>query len=135
VPLATVSDLPLILTSNPNSFRRHVERILARLGVEPDIRLEADTLPLALELVAAFRYCSVMPVSAVLSAVRRNQAAAAPIADQRVAWILASPRARPRSSATRAMMELIAEHCRRSVSRPRWPSAICDLAPRSGLSL
>ena len=51
-PIERLAELPLILTTKPNSLRRMVEQELNHRGLRPRLRVEANTLPLMTDLVA-----------------------------------------------------------------------------------
>ena len=51
IPLARVSQLPLVIPSRPNVIRMELENQLAILGRKPTIRLEVDTIPGLVDLV------------------------------------------------------------------------------------
>jgi LysR family nitrogen assimilation transcriptional regulator len=123
ISLRSLRDLPLILTSHPNSFRRHIERALGRAGIEIDVRLEADTLPLSLDLIRACDCYSVMPVSAIQGHLQRRALTAAPISGELVSWVIVSLHERSRSTATRALIDVLDDHCRRTVENGSWATA------------
>src|ERR1700744_5547905 len=52
-PLKSLAQLPLILTMRPNSLRLTIENGMGLHGLQPNIRFEANTLPLMTDLVIA----------------------------------------------------------------------------------
>ncbi len=50
-PIEALADLPLILTMRPNSLRLTIETGLGVHGLQPNVRFEANTLPLMTDLV------------------------------------------------------------------------------------
>jgi LysR family nitrogen assimilation transcriptional regulator len=116
--------LPLIMTSHPNSFRRLIERAVGQHGLELDVRMEADTLPLSLDLINACGCYSVHPVSAIRQHVTNGAVAAAPIIGKTVRWVIVGLHGRPRSTATRVLIKALEENCRRAIENRSWTTAI-----------
>ena len=115
--------IPMIATSHPNSFRRQIERALGRQRVEVDVRLEADTLPLSLDLIRACGLYAVMPASAVQTYLASDVIAATPVKGQKVSWMLVSLHERSRSTATRALAQLIEARCKSAIDEGAWMTA------------
>ena len=61
----TLAELPLILTTRPNSLRLIVGGRLGAHGLQPNVRFEANTLPLMTDLVRAGLGYTVLPACGV----------------------------------------------------------------------
>ena len=70
VTLAELSRLPLVIPSQPNAFRMHVEATLAGAGLRPHIAMEVDGVRAILDLVAGGAGCAVLSRQSVDSAPR-----------------------------------------------------------------
>lgn len=68
ISLAELSRLPLVIPSQPNAFRRHVEATLASAGLRPNIAMEVDGVRAILDLVAGGAGCAVLSRQSVDSA-------------------------------------------------------------------
>jgi LysR family nitrogen assimilation transcriptional regulator len=121
--MRSLRGLPLIMTSHPNSFRRLIERAVGRHGLELDVRMEADTLPLSLDLIDACGCYSVHAASAIQQHVANEAVAAAPIIGGTVRWVIASLHGRPRSTATRMLIKTLDENCQRAIESRSWTTA------------
>jgi LysR family nitrogen assimilation transcriptional regulator len=101
VPIQRLSGLPLVLTTEPNSLRRIIEGALTRHGLQPHVRVEANTLPFMTDLVRARVGYTVLPSCGVLGAVAAGDLRAAVIRRLRVTWIVAASSGRALSVAAR----------------------------------
>ena len=70
VSLAEVARLPLVIPSQPNSIRMHVEAEMAALGLRPTVALEIDGVPAMLDLVADGAGAALLSRNAVARSVR-----------------------------------------------------------------
>jgi LysR family nitrogen assimilation transcriptional regulator len=131
-PLDRLADLPLILTTKPNSLRRIVDQKLGLRGLRPRLRVEANTLPLMTDLVAQGLGYTVLPLSGVLSLVRAGHLSASPIAGLRITWTIARPKNRKLGVAARLMMNVIFSVVRDLVESSAWPLA--EVMPEYGPS-
>ncbi len=68
VSLTELSQLPLVIPSQPNAFRMHVEATLAAAGLRPTIAMEVDGVHAILDLVAGGAGCALLSRQAVNSA-------------------------------------------------------------------
>jgi LysR family nitrogen assimilation transcriptional regulator len=109
-PIAELAELPLILTTRPNSLRLIVEAGLSVEGLQPSIRLEANTLPLMTDLVTAGLGYTVLPACGVRALLKERALSASPIAGLFITWLVAKP-------ATRSL----------GVAAQRFYDAICDM--------
>jgi LysR family nitrogen assimilation transcriptional regulator len=69
--LKEIGAVPLILPSAPHSIRSMIEGEAAREGVSITIKLEVDSVPALLDLVAAGYGCSVVPRNVLRGALNR----------------------------------------------------------------
>lgn len=106
-PLRELANLPLILTTRPNSLRMIVESGLSVEGLRPNIRMVADTLPLMTDLVTAGLGYTVLPACGVRAQLKERALSASPIEDLSITWLLAKPQSRPLSLAAQRFYEAI----------------------------
>lgn len=109
VPLAGLSELPLVIPRRPNAFRMLVEDALAREGWPIRIAMEADGVDAILGLVADGIGTAVLGASAVATSARPGRYSVRPIpADDLSAKIhLATSSQRPTTQAQHEMMALL----------------------------
>ncbi len=67
VPLASLAGVPLVVPNRPNTIRVLLESQMALLGCRPSVRLEIDSVPAILDLVADNAGCAVLSEHAVLT--------------------------------------------------------------------
>jgi LysR family nitrogen assimilation transcriptional regulator len=120
VTASDLADLPLILTSQPNSLRRKVEAELGELGLRPNLRLEANTLPLMTDLVVAGLGYTVLPASGVVTPLKNNVVSAAPIVDCFLIWTVATPKTRQLSVAAEKLIELLFALAKEKIAEGSW---------------
>lgn len=63
IPVANLSDFPLILPSNPNGMRRIIESAAVKARAKLDVRFEGDSMTILAELAAAGVGYSIVPMS------------------------------------------------------------------------
>jgi LysR family nitrogen assimilation transcriptional regulator len=119
-PLAEIAELPLILTTRPNSLRLIVETGLNRLGLSANVRLEANTLPLMTDLVRAGLGYTILPGCGVRQALRQKLVSASPIDGLAITWLVAKPKSRSLSVAAERFYELLRETGRDLVQSGCW---------------
>ena len=107
ISIEAVSDLPLILTTRPNSLRLNVEARLRRAGREPQIKIEANTLPLMTDLVRAGLGFTILPACGVRQLLKDKAVSASPIADFAITWLVAKPKNRSIGVAAQRFYELL----------------------------
>jgi LysR family transcriptional regulator, nitrogen assimilation regulatory protein len=122
-PIERLAGLPLILTTKPNSLRRMVELELNRGGLRPQIRAEADMLPLMTDLVMNGHGFTVLPSCGVYSLVKAGRLSASPIKGLRITWTIARPMNRSLSIAARLLLGIIHRVAHELVESGAWPLA------------
>lgn len=115
-----LASLPLILTRAPNSLRRLVENGLSRLGIKPNIRLEANALPLMTDLVELGVGYTVLPSSGAMPAVLEGRVSAAKLEGVSISWVITRSRDRSLTPAGRALLDIITEEARASMTDGTW---------------
>jgi LysR family nitrogen assimilation transcriptional regulator len=124
--------LPLILTSHPNSLRLKVEAELGKLGLRPNLRLEANTLPLMTDLVEAGLGYTVLPASGIVFILNRNIVTAAPIIDWFLTWAVATPKTRPLSAAADKLVQLLFLLAEEKITEGTWLKPGAETISRLG---
>lgn len=115
-----LADFPLILTTRPNSLRLSVEAGLSRFGIRPNIRIEANTLPLMTDLVRAGLGYTVLPSCGVRALVQSGQVMAKPIAGLSITWLMAKPKSRSLSFAAGRFCEMLRVISREQIDKGIW---------------
>jgi LysR family transcriptional regulator, nitrogen assimilation regulatory protein len=129
-PIARLAELPLILTTQPNSLRRVIETELIRRGLRARIRAEANTLPLMTDLVAAGIGYTVLPSCSVISSVDAGEFSASPLAGLTITWTVARPMNRKLSVAARLLLDVILGVSRSLIDSGTWALATSPRAQR-----
>jgi LysR family transcriptional regulator, nitrogen assimilation regulatory protein len=122
-PTERLPELPLILTTRPNSLRRMVELALSQQGLQPRLRVEANTLPLMTDLVAQGLGYTVLPSCSVFPLVEAGRLSASPLAGLRITWMVARPINRSLSVAARLLHEIVFRVVHDLVESGAWPLA------------
>jgi LysR family nitrogen assimilation transcriptional regulator len=122
IQMEQIAQLPLILTTNPNSLRLFVETELNRSGVRPNIRIEANTLPLMTDLVVAKLGYTVLPACGVRGILNAKQICAITIEDYFITWLIAIPKSRPLSIAAERFCTMLREIAAEQIERKIWRS-------------
>ena len=115
-PLERLGELPLILTTNPNSLRRMVDIELNRAGLRPTVCAEADMLPLLSDLVMAGHGYTL---------VKAGQLSASPLTGFRITWTIARPMNRNLTLAARKLSDVVVQVARKLIASGAW--ALADL--------
>jgi LysR family nitrogen assimilation transcriptional regulator len=123
VPIEQLAELPLILTTQPNSLRLAVESGLSHYGLRPNIRIEANTLPLMTDLVVAGLGYTVLPACGVRALHKNKEVAAKPIAKMFITWLIATPRSRPLGFAASRFCDALRDIAREQITRKIWEPA------------
>jgi LysR family nitrogen assimilation transcriptional regulator len=118
-----LAELPLILTTKPNSLRRMVDRMLQHHKLRPSVQVEANTLPLMTDLVTRGLGFTVLPSCSVLGLVKAGRLSASPLAALRITWTVARPASRNLSMAGRLLLEIIFRTTHDLVEQGAWPLA------------
>ncbi len=79
IPLKEVAKLPLVIPSQPNAIRMHVEAEMASIDCRPLIALEIDGVSAILDLVADGAGCALLSRNAVASSIRPSAFTTRPI--------------------------------------------------------
>jgi LysR family nitrogen assimilation transcriptional regulator len=108
-PIEDIADLPLILTTRPNSLRLMVETGLGKSGLRPIVKCEANTLPLMTDLVRAGLGYTVLPLCGVRALLKENLVSASPIGGFYVTWLVAKPRTRSLGIAADGFYQMLCE--------------------------
>ena len=122
-PIERLAELPLILTTKPNSLRRMVELKLNLRGLRPRVRAEANTLPLITDLVQQGLGFTVLPSCGVLSLVKSGHLSASPLAGLRITWMIARPMNRRLSVAARLLLDIVFRVVHDLIQTGAWPLA------------
>jgi LysR family nitrogen assimilation transcriptional regulator len=109
--------LPLILTSRPNSVRQLVDAAAAKLGVELNVIMEVNYVPLILELVRQRLGHTLLPLPAVEQLVASGELALTSISGLSYDWAIVLPKDNPGSAGTRCVLQLLRELAEDRVAR------------------
>src|SRR6195952_4278042 len=93
-PIKSLAGLSLILTMRPNSLRLTIKTGLGLHGLQPNVRFEANTLPLMTDLVMAGLGYTVLPACGVRSLLKHGHITASPITGLFITWLVARPKTR-----------------------------------------
>jgi LysR family transcriptional regulator, nitrogen assimilation regulatory protein len=117
--------IPLVLPGKTHVLRNVIERISARLGIEPNVAMESDSLT-AIARMLPLGYMTVMPHFAMMDELERDELVAIPIADPTPSWrmsVVVSKRTiNARSS--RAVAITLAEEIRAMVECGVWKARL-----------
>ncbi len=119
-PIKTIAELPLILTTRPNSLRLMAEAGLARFGLAPNVKCEANTLPLMTDLVRADLGYTLLPACGVRALLKEKAVSASPIAGFFITWLVAKPRNRSLGIAAERFYQMLCETGRDLVRSGAW---------------
>jgi LysR family nitrogen assimilation transcriptional regulator len=119
-PMETLADLPLILTTRPNSLRLTIEDGLGRRGLRPSVRLEANTLPLMTDLVAEGLGYTVLPACGVTALLTSGRVSASPLAGFYITWMVAKPNGRSLGVAAERFAEMLFTMARQKIRAKVW---------------
>ena len=119
-PIERLAELPLILTTRPNSLRLIVESGLSAKGLRSKVRVEANTLPLMTDLVVAGLGYTVLPACGVPLSVKDCALSASPIKGFYLTWLVAKPKTRSLGVAGQKLYETICEMGREQVRDGVW---------------
>ena len=123
IPIKALAELPLILTTRPNSLRLTIETGLGVHGLQPNVRFEANTLPLMTDLVTADLGYAVLPACGVRELLAQNKITASPIAGLFITWLVARPKARTLGVAAERFYDMLCELGRKQVRDGIWEAA------------
>jgi LysR family nitrogen assimilation transcriptional regulator len=120
ITIDQLADFPLILTTRPNSLRLTVESGLSRFGIRPNVRIEANTLPLMTDLVRAGLGYTVLPSCGVRALAKAKQVVAKPISGFSITWLIAKPKSRSLSFAAERFRDMLHSAARDQIARGTW---------------
>jgi LysR family nitrogen assimilation transcriptional regulator len=120
VPVASLAERPLILTSKPNAMRVIVESAIAQAGHRIQPTLESNSSRLLCELVSRGGGFTVLPFTAVYEAFRAGQLKIAPVTDLSVTWTLITSRERTLSLAGQKLRDMMSDVGRRHIKAGDW---------------
>lgn len=106
-----IAELPLILTSAPNSVRRLVDETAAKRGVKINVVAEVNDVPLLIDLVNSGIGHTMLPLSAIRELVNTQQVTAIRVAGLTFAWVVASSKERPLTAAGRLAIDTMRGLC------------------------
>ncbi len=119
-PIGKLAELPLILTTRPNSLRLTVEASLNRYGKKPDIRVEANALPLMTDLVTAGLGYTVLPLCGIRACLKNKTVTASPISNFYITWLMAKTKSRPLSLAVERFCDLLHKTAQDQIQKKIW---------------
>ncbi len=120
---AEIAELPVILTSRPNSVRLLVEAAAAKRRRKLNVIMEVNYIPAQIELVRCGTGFTMLPYSAVREHADRGELSVARIPGLDYAWAVAGVRGKPVSAAARSAQQLLTEIARRRIVDEQWPHA------------
>jgi LysR family nitrogen assimilation transcriptional regulator len=123
VDIHAVADLPLILTSRPNSVRLLAEEAAARNSVALQVIMEVNDVPLLTDLVREGIGYTLLPYSGVHEFLGAGLLRAVPVKDLTCEWFVISSKERPLSAAGRYVAQLLHDLVKRRVETEKWPHA------------
>ena len=127
-PTKKLGELPLILTTKPNSLRRMVDFELHRLGLRPDVRAEADMLPLLFDLVIHGHGYTVLPSCGVFPLIQSRRLSGSPLSGLRITWTIARPANRSLTIAGRKLADVVVQVAREMIASGSW--ALAEIAAK-----
>lgn len=130
VQIRSVGREPLILTAYPNSLRQIVDRQLADAGIQHPPVLEADMVPMMLDLVRRGVGYAVLPCSAIQDQLLERRIKASPIRGALIEWVVVRSRERPDAASLRAAIDAIREIAESQVRGGHWPTSSLLGMPR-----
>ncbi|MGY5775197.1 LysR family transcriptional regulator [Rhizobium sp. LEGMi135b] len=104
-----LAELPLILTTRPNSLRLIIENAFGLQGMLPNVKLEANMLTTISDMVAAGLGYAVLPACGVLHLIENGQVSASPIKGLSVTWLAARPKDRSVGAAAERFYQMVCE--------------------------
>lgn len=118
----------LILTPYPNSLRQLIDRAASAAGHKVKASVEVDMAALMVDLVHLGLGLAVLPSCAIHEHQdQKLSVSAAPIADVRIAWVVAHSKERMLSLAGQYLLNFLSSEAKQLVNDGMWPTAI--LAP------
>lgn len=122
--LKSLAGLPLIMTMRPNSLRLAIENGMGLHGLQPNVRFEANTLPLMTDLVIGGLGYTVLPMCGVRHLLKQRAVSASPIEDLWITWLVARPKGRTLGVAAERFYEMLREFGHKQVRDGIWQEAV-----------
>lgn len=132
--LAALADRPLVLPGRPNALRLQLEHALERKGIRFEVVVEADALPICLDLARRGVGLCPMPASALFGGASLQAVSWAPLKGQHVTWALAQNTARSHSAAVQHGQEELLGILGQILAEKQWPGAELLFAQDSQLA-
>jgi LysR family nitrogen assimilation transcriptional regulator len=124
VRLSRLAAVPMIMPGRPNVIRAYVENSLRREGHKFQSRIDAETLPLCIELSRRDLGYTPMPYCMVHRRLgSRATISAAPIDGLFLTWNLCINRARAHTTAVRNLADALRQFIRDRITSGEWPFA------------
>jgi LysR family nitrogen assimilation transcriptional regulator len=121
--IADLANIPLILTTKPNSLRRMVDIELSRNGLRPHISAEVDMLPLMTDLVQEGLGYTILPSCGIFELVKAGKLSASPVEGMEITWTVARPLSVGMNVTARLLLDVIFEVVESTVKSGAWPTA------------
>lgn len=118
-----IATLPLILTSAPNSVRLLVDAAAAKAGERLNVVMEANYVPVLIDLIRAGAGYTLLPYSAVHELLARGEVTAAKINGLAYTWVIATQKQKPLSTAGRFARDILVRLTAHRVTVEKWPHA------------
>lgn len=109
VEWSEIAELPLVLTSAPNSVRLLVDAAATRRKCKINVLMEVNDVPLILQLVADGAAYSFLPSSSVEELTKAGRVCSARMPGLTLEWIVANSKEQPLSIAAQRTIEVIEE--------------------------
>ena len=132
-PTKKLGEIPLILTTNPNSLRRMVDFELLHLGLRPNVRAEADMLPLLYDLVIQGHGYTVLPSCGVFPLIQSGRLSGSPLSGLRITWSIARPANRSLTMAGRKLVDVVLQVAKEKITSGSW--ALAEISGVSGADI
>ncbi|MES2937592.1 MAG: LysR family transcriptional regulator [Pseudomonadota bacterium] len=114
---AELAKLGFVLPGGDNGLRRVVDQATQRAGIELTVDMELDSVPALKQLVENGHWSTILPYGAVHAEVAAGRLSARPIAMKMQALLVtATPKHRPVSKATTALLRIVRAEIQRCVA-------------------
>ena len=123
IDLESVSTLPLVITSRPNTLRLLLETAVANAGLPHNIVMEANSSAALLGAVEAGVGYTVLPFSGGYKMQLHGRVSIVPVADIEVTWNTIQLRSHALSTAAARLLELLRSMARDQIDCGLWQQA------------
>jgi DNA-binding transcriptional LysR family regulator len=125
LPLAQAAEHPLVMPATGHALRSLIDTATHRAGIEPDIAVETNSMPLQKQLVQAGHGWTILPGVGIATDVTDGRLSAAPLCDPEVrrSIVLAAPRTGRTPPAVAPVARELRRQIESAVQQGRWPSA------------